>query len=357
MPTIQKTSVNRKELAEALKAAGMSVAKKSSLPILMCACVRATPTDLSVECTDLTASTRVSIGATGDEWAACIGHEQLTDAVSMKGETLQLEFEETSATLIVSNGSTNITLPCLAADEFPMISYDDGAYIGEVDVDEITTVVGFAADKDEARNLNVVQFVGNRMFATDGFRLAVLGTMNTWATPLLVPAESLGRAAGKLGAYALTNGLVLRGDNVVHKMQSVDRTPNAIDSIVPKSFGITATVDPKELSKLMKLSHKFSSDSIARLKLTDTTLSVYAEQSGVGRCDGSVSAVVTGENADGFVISANSKYVADALDAAITLGADSAELKFNKKETPLIITAAGAPTWYVLIMPMHLSKQ
>lgn len=276
-----RISMLQDNLKNGLDAVSKSVSKKSTLPILETVRLRTERGRLSLSTTNLDWSVTVGVSASIEQdGSACVPFAMLSKLVSaLSPERIDLEAfqDETKHSLSVNCGATNTKITGFDPTDYPVISERPDGLINYIAVPvgkfiEAVKSVEFCADTDGSRPiLEGVYFelVGNKLGLTacDGYQLGhkelevttVDGTLDFNA---VVPVGALNDVCWILAKQYDKDDEIfisLDGTQMLIGAAWLDIRVNCIEGhfpdwrqIVPRTFDVTAIVDPVALRSGIK---------------------------------------------------------------------------------------------------------
>lgn len=356
-----KLTIERTELAAALKRAGRIATTRSTLPILSCVLLKAEPGGLTVSANNLDAALVLTLPCpdvvTAGSVAVCCS--RLSAAVDrLSGSVLTLELRK--AMLCVSGEGAEVRLATLPAEEFPETKGLKKATEFECEFEGLTSAVSrvlFACSTDATRFvLNGVLFDGasSRLVATDGRRLAavelgqmaekVLAIVPTAALKVLLSMPETERVSVKFGesmcsfscdAWALTCKLI------------EGNFPN-YEQVIPPVSERSVEVSRAALMKALPLMGSVldaKSNSVLLVGIGEESLRLESNGADIGECEATVAAEVP----EGFKAAFNMDFLGDVLGA---LRCDLVEIDMRDEMSPALFVSGD---FTAVLMPLRIS--
>lgn len=378
-------------LARGLAMVSRAVNARSTLLVLGNVMIQAEDKYLVLSATDLTIGVRVWVGATvEDPGSVTIPAKLLSEFISAlpTGERVDLKLNAKTMMLNIKCARYDSNFKGISATEFPLIPSSEnlGGAIS-MDIDALRKVISrvvFAASLDESRPAlaGVKVMISNKkieMAATDGFRLAVAsekveGSMleDDVTEEVLIPAKSLAELNRILGLLPHDVNDTYRpvdiilpptGHNVIFRMAGVDFVSQVItneypkyQSIIPKNFTSSMTVDTKALLRALRVSNLFARDSSNIVRFSGTpgapetpdALVITSTSSESGDSIANLDVLMTGPEA---VIAFNGRYMLDVLNA---IDAPQITLETSRATAPGVIRPTGDNSYLCVVMSMHM---
>jgi len=371
-----------KELRAAVEQVKRAIASRTSLPIL--GHILLTPEDsrLRLTATDLEIGMETSILANVDSKLAraiAVPAGAFLDALNTRNTgdgavRLTTGRVDKQAAVEVKIGTGAIKIMTLPAEEFPMLAELQNATEWQAVPDLLDAVyrVKFAASADESRRiLTGVLLAGNRLAATDTFRIPVCAVPYEFpGSGVVVPARAfdmLTKATAKLDR----SGMQMRVSDTQAEFRVGDLTfrcrlieggfPN-FDKVIPDHSDWQIQVDRDQLdSALADVSVVAKENSYrTRFDLTGTRkLRVSAQSGNLGKAEAEVAVqahfgknIPCDSQRSSVHMVFNNRFILEALYAAA--GADMITIAGTGQVSPVVITAQDRPGWQCVLMPMQL---
>ena len=348
------------------------VERRSSLPVLANALIRADGESLTMSATDL------EVGMTSTHKARVETPGSVTLAAKKLYEIAR-ELDEDEVTLSIEDGS-RVNLSCgkasfsllsIAPEEYPTLPGDSGASFVSLDASLLMEMIDatlYATSTDETRyNLNGVLMEGDGkgrviFVATNGHRLAKAEK----ATPepisfldkgIIVPRKGVSEirklceetdGAIELG---LSEGfLLVRGPNLLLSCRLIDGEFPDYRQVIPDQHQIRVVVSRELLHQAVKrialVAHERAGGF--RLALEDGELELFAQNPDLGEAREKLAVEYQG---DRFETGFNARYLQDALTAMLS---KEILIELRDELTPAQLRPADDPDRIAVVMPMRI---
>ena len=345
-----KIEIDAKELKDKLTKVGYAINRRATLPIMSGVKIEAAPTGITFYATDLEKA--VKIGVDGEviaEGKAVVEHKMLKEAVKSLKDTVTIEAEENKVTV-----NEAITLPIMPIDEYPPEPTPenilDDIMLSSTDVQRVI----HAASEDKARPILQGIYVGKKLIATDGYRLATTPISRPSQSNYIIPATAL-QICLKISKDDMTiqftekHAHILLPDAQIVTWLIEGNYPNTdmiINGIEQAPHYIKLNrIEVIEAIKQVELPAKEGSGAIHVISNGDHNVRITSNNRDEMTAEVLVSADIEGTPEE-FGI--NYKFLLECLNV---LQEDIFTIQMNKPDTPIFIQE-GAYT--EVIMPLHL---
>jgi len=373
-----KVSVSQQQLSHGLSIVSRAVSPRSTLPVLANILVATDEGRLRLSATNLELGISCWIGAQiQEEGSITVPARTFGDLVStLPSETIQMELNERTQTLMVHCGASHTDIKGIDAQEFPPMpvpDLDNGIELNIADFKEMIQQVAFAASTDEARPVlqgvyMQVKETEISMAATDGIRISVRKTQlpDPISHPMsaIIPARALNELSRIASDGDRTISMVIppgRGQVLFH-LDDVELVSQLIEgnfpdynAIIPRSCKTTTILPTAGFLKACKQAEIIAREGnyVVRLNIQNNeegpgSVEVSAQSEETGNSEVMVDANITGS---GLVIAFNVRYLREVLDV---IKSPSVALETNANNTPGVIRPVGNEDFIHVIMPMHL---
>ena len=339
-----------------------AVAKKSTLPLVVCVRLQATQNSLLVTGTDLEVTVQVTIGAAVTEpGEVAIVAETLSQLLSkVSGDKLEMTSAD-GKTATLKLADTNFNLKCLPAGEFPMAiisGTDEGLSLNAQQLAMgLNTVIDSVGDDDSKPALKAVQISFKKgkiiLAALDGYHLATAGlpvsVPEAWVgKQVLVPAKGLKlllKAIGEAETVVIglpdENRVQFTLPNIVLISQLVEASYPPWQNIVPKETKTVFTLETASLLKACETAAIF--DPVGTFRFTSgspgqVTLTAIDTEHEKG--DSRLILTGTGEGPELKIMVALA-YLIKALKGLKSLGVPNVRLRMTEATTAILIEPVG----------------
>jgi len=282
---------------------------------------------------------------------------------SLPSGVIELDLQENK--LHISTEKYQSIINGVSAEDFPVMpAINDGSQwkIKNKVLKAGLQQVVIAASSDEARPTLTGVYVhshegGLYLVATDSYRLAEKKLDSTKQDiSMLVPASAFQDLLRILGDD--DDEVVVTHDDqqVLFRVGDIELVTRLIDGkypdyrkLIPKEFVSTANLKRSDFINITKVSSLFARESAGSVTINleekESLVSIRSIASQIGENTAGATAEVVGDG----VITLNSRYILDALNA---LGGDMATISFNGKLEPCVIKDATAKDYTHVIMPL-----
>ena len=360
-----KLQVTQENLSKALNHVSRVANSRGTLPILSNVLLKTIDNRLSISATNLDIAITHYIGSkVSQEGAITVPARLMQDFVSsLPNGVIDLKLEDNK--LHISTEKYQSVINGVSAEDFPVMpAISDGQQwkiTGKALKTGLQQVV-IAASSDEARPvLTGVYFHshdgGLYAVATDSYRLAEKKLDNSkQEINLLVPANALQDLLRVLGDEDADVQVTHDDQQVLFKVGDVELVTRLIEGaypdyrkLIPKSFVSSASLKRADFVNITKVSSLFARESAGSVTINleegPKQVSIRSIASQIGENTASANAEVAGDG----VITLNSRYVLDALNA---LHGNNAMISFNGKLEACVITDPAAKDYTHVIMPL-----
>ncbi len=276
---------------------------------------------------------------------------------SVTGELFKIETERASATIKTIPHEDFPILPRVSAERSFTEKTSDFAKA----IRSVVYCASTSAVKPELQSILLYAEAGKlSAVATDSFRLAekTIALRAGGSVPqLLLPARNaaelmriLDAASGEIEMYYNDNQLSTQVENTYYTSRLIDGAFPNYRQILPKAFTAEAVVLREDISSALKSLSIFA-DKFSQITLTfapeQKAILLTSRNPDVGEQTTTIRATITGE---AFVMSFNSRYLADSLQA---ISGESVRIHANGAGKPILIKDAADESYFYLAMPMN----
>lgn len=366
-----KISIKQSDLDQSLQSVKRVIPSRPQLPILQGVFLQAT-TQLSISATDLHTGVRQTLGAVVDQPGEIVVPAQpFADIIhALPVGTIELESDE--QTLTIKTKSTQSTIQCLTGDEYPAFPNTEGEEItiSATLFSQVVEKISFAAAKDETRPiLTSLLFSSHqnnlRVVATDGFRLALLDTQQSFSgTDLLIPTKAL-QEMQKLQSKSKAEVIKMQvsrelkqlfcdfeGIELVVRLMEGEFPP--YQKIMPPAFSRRFLTSVEDLMSGLRAAQVFSKDSsqIVSILFSSPDLTISATSPSLGTHQGSISCQC--EQGESLTVAFNVGYLLDVLQV---LKSGEIAVELNESLQPAMLSQPTQPGLSFLIMPFRANTE
>lgn len=322
----------QENLAKAVSKTARIISQRTQLPVLQNLLLSTEDGRLRVTASNLETTESAWVGAKIEkEGGLCVPARTLADLVlSLPQEPVHMIVHE--ASLRVSCGGAQATIPGVAAGEFPPVSKPKKGKALKIETETLAAALShtlFAAATDEGRPLLTGVKIVSRdkklwFVATDGYRLSLqkASVDVPHDIDLVVPARALvevvkacqeEKERKELQLLFADDGqlLITVGDTEITTRLISGEYPD-FEKIIPASFSTRALADKQQFARAVKSAAIFARDNanIVRLHIENQRLVVSANTPAVGENTVDVDAKIDGEGGD---IAFNSRFLTEFL--------------------------------------------
>jgi len=360
-----KLQVTQENLSKALGHVSRVANSRGTLPILSNVLLKTVDNRLSISATNLDIAITHYIGSkVSQEGAITVPARLMQDFVSsLPSGVIDLKLEDNK--LHISTEKYQSVINGVSAEDFPVMPAiadgQDWTIPGKTLKTGLQQVV-LAASSDEARPvLTGVYFHSHEgnlfIVATDSYRLAEK-KLNTTKQEinLLVPATALQDLLRILGDEESDVQVTNDDQQILFKVGDVELVTRLIEGsypdyrkLIPSNFVSSASLKRSDFVNITKVSSLFARESAGSVTINleegPKQASIRSIASQIGENTASASAEVAGDG----IITLNSRYVLDALNA---LNGDNAMISFNGKLEACLIRDPSVKDYTHVIMPL-----
>lgn len=251
-----------------------------------------------------------------------------------------------------------VDLPTLDAEEFPRKDKPQGQPF-EMDgktFSELVKSTAYAVSTNESHPILAgicLQISDGQItaIATDRHRLArvTIATDANATGSYVIPAKVLldiAKAIPKKVSIWLDGSVHIKAGDFHYSLSQLDGTYPDVSRVVPTGANLTFAIEREQLLGTLELAETVNEDKtkVVRLAIGESSIDLSVKNDGSSMED-SIPAEVEGE---GFAISANAKYLADALKA---MDSEKVMFKLSGKMNPVIIEPVGKDGVLHLVLP------
>lgn len=359
-------SVTQENLARALATVSRIANSRGSLPILSNVLLKTVNNQLLVATTNLDVAISETIGAKiKTEGSITVPARLMQDYVSsLPASTLKLEVEDNKLKITTEHHSS--TINGTPADDFPVmpvIEKGDSLNLSVSNFKQALQQVLFAASGDEARPVLTGLYLhtdNGKLFAvaTDSYRLSEKTvSAQEKDVNLLIPAHSLQDVLRVMRDDIESVHISYDEQQARFSIGTVELVTRLIEGkypeyrkLLPKTYATTASLKKNDLQEITKVSSLFAREAAGGVTVTvddaSGEVSIRSIASQVGENTATAEASVKG---DGAVITMNSRYILDALNA---FEGDNIQINLNGKLDPCVLTDPDNENFIHLVMPV-----
>jgi DNA polymerase-3 subunit beta len=358
-------SVTQENLSRALATVSRIASTRGSLPILSNVLLKTVNNQLLVAATNLDVAISETIGAKiKTEGSITVPARLMQDYVaSLPSSTLTLEVKDNKLKLTTEHHSSSIN--GTPADDFPEMPTIEKGDVLELPAGDLKTAlqqVLFAASNDEARPVLTGLFLhttAGKLYAaaTDSYRLAekMIGDEEKELS-LLIPASSLQDVLRVMRDDTTVVGIHYDEQQARFSVGPVELVTRLIEGnypdyrkLLPKDFATTAVMKRSDLQEITKVSSLFAREAAGGVTVTieeeKSEVSIRSIASQVGENNAVAEAEISGD----AVITMNSRYILDALNA---FEGSKIQINVNGKLDPCVLTDPESDNYLHVVMPV-----
>ena len=362
-----KFNCNGLTLAEAVLKVSKACAVRTTAPVMECIKITAKGDGISLLATDGELSIEKQIDAEiFEEGAVCVPGKLFTDFIGkLSGEEVCVSTGDKNVEIAYRDSKSYIQ--AISAEEFPAInlevSENSFALKQKVFKDIVADTV-FCCAQDDSRPIlkGSLLELGDKLTVTalDGYRLAVSETdilSKSGETSLICPARTLNEISKMLTGeedeevilYEDGGQLLVKseGTTIVSRLYRGEFIQR--DSVIPKKFSTTVTVDRNELissAERASILNRGDKNNLVTVEIISDKVRITSV-SDYGTVDETVEAETDGVD---LTISMNAKYLLDALRA---LKEEKIVISLNGAISPFILQNQEKKDSLYLILPVR----
>ena len=360
-----RLSVTQENLSRALATVSRIASTRGSLPILSNVLLKTVDNQLLVAATNLDVAISETIGAKiKTEGSITVPARLMQDYVaSLPSSTLTLEVTDNKLKLTTEHHSSSINgTPADDFPEMPTIEKGDILEIPGSDLKIALQQVLFAASSDDARPVLTGLYLhttNGKLYAaaTDSYRLAekMIGNEEKELS-ILIPASSLQDVLRVMRDDASAIRIHYDEQQARFSVGPVELVTRLIEGnypdyrkLLPKDFATTAVMKRSDLQEITKVSSLFAREAAGGVTVTindeKKEVSIRSIASQVGENNAVAEADVSGD----AVITMNSRYILDALNA---FEGSKIQVNVNGKLDPCVLTDPDSDNYLHVVMPV-----
>jgi len=340
-----------------------------TLPILHTILFIVDKNKITLRATNLDIGVEIEIPAkTGSPGIIAVPGKTFSNLLSSIYERGNITLKEKNGNLEVSTNNNKTLIKCLPSEEFPTLPSIQNGENFSIEANKLTeginSVIYSASLSDIKPELSSVYIHtenNNIIFtATDSFRLAEKKIKNENRKEIkgiIIPYKNALELSKIFDDQPGVVDVCFNDNQITFSLNDIYFTSRVIDGvfpdykqIIPKEFKTEITLLKQDLFNGLKISNVFS-DKLNQVVLcadpVKKTLSITTKNTDVGESDIHLNAAIQGE---GLEISFNYKYIIDCFQS---LYQDSATIKCNGSDKPIIIQGIGDNSFTYLVMPMN----
>lgn len=281
----------------------------------------------------------------------------------------KIELDAKNNILMIKCENYRASLRGLPAEDFPIIPKIKEPVLAEIKIetlrDGLSQVVGSAALSELRPEISGVFFSFEKnnlkLVATDSFRLAekiIFGiSKKTESSQFIVPQRTIQELIRILSEREGDVKIISDGNQILFELEGVQLISRLIDGqypdyqqIIPKDFGLQATLNREQLLNVVRIAGIFSSKSNdIKLSLQPGKLEVLSQDPDLGENKSQLEAKIKGR---GLEVVFNYRYLLDGLS---NMGAKEIFLGLNSEASPAIVRPAGDSSYLYVVMPIKTS--
>lgn len=371
-----KVLLEKKVLEQGILTCAKAISARSPLPILSHVLIKAEDDALTLIGTDLELGITCHIPAQVLKAGSITAPARVLSEIvtQLPDSDVALEVKDKGVTLELRADQSQYTLNTLPAEDFPLIpqasTYPTLALEQQLLKGMIQRVIFAAASPEETRAIltGVLLFLKGKeatLVATDGRRLAKmvapLSEKMSADKKVVIPARALAEV-GRLLKDTQDPVDIVVGDGqiffqlgkVVVMSRLLDGAFPNFETVIPKSFQHTATVDTSKLLSALKraliLAQEKDSPKLVKLQFQSKTLVITANTQDLGRAYEEIPETLDGEE---MQIAFNGKYVMDVL---ATVNTAQIHFYLTHPTSPAMIQPVDDTKVTYVVMPVRMRE-
>jgi len=358
-------TVTQENLSRALATVSRIASTRGSLPILSSVLLKTVDNQLLVAATNLDVAISETIGAkVKKEGSITVPARLMQDYIaSLPASTLTLEVVDNKLKLTTEHQSSSIN--GTPADDFPEMPTIEKGNILQIPAGDLKTAlqqVLFAASNDDARPVLTGLYLhttNGKLYAaaTDSYRLAekMIGKEEKDLS-LLIPASSLQDVLRVMRDDTTNVSIQYDEQQARFSVGPVELVTRLIYGnypdyrrLLPKEYATTAVLERSDLQEITKVSSLFAREAAGGVTVSieeeKKEVSIRSIASQVGENNAVADAEISGD----AVITMNSRYILDALNA---FEGSKIQVNVNGKLDPCVLTDPENDNYLHVVMPV-----
>ncbi len=282
---------------------------------------------------------------------------------------ITLETKNESA-LIIKSDNTNVSLPILPIEDFPIINPLSSENTFAVESDKLKHILEkakFAISQDETRyylNGVYLEFIESgkiRAVATDGHRMACIdaeiGVAPTGIQSMILPKKSVNELTRLLDRENTKVEITVSESSVNFKFDTISFTSKLIDAnfpdydkVIPKNNTSVVEVNREKFKNSVDFVSTVSEEKIKTLKMTLVDSLIKLSVSTTSNASASQEVENSGDKCN-LVIGFNASYL---IDIANNIDEEELSISLDNASAPIIVRGKGNSEELYILMPMRL---
>lgn len=368
--------VEKEPLVKVLSNVQGAVEKKNTVPILANVKIESKAGELLLTATDMDIVAISKVSANIKQEGAITVPAQLFYDIVRKipdGSQIDIKLDENATTLFVKYGKSDFKLPCLSADDYPVISEDEANNQLTITAENLLKIIDktrFAISNDETRYyLNGIYFHTTeeekgmlKAVTTDGHRLALAKTPVSeefsMEKGIIIPKKTVNEIKRILDnsneevSLSLSSNkmkLVSGSNTLISKL--IDGDFPDYKRVIPQGNDKNVSIDKKALSAAIDRVSTIATDKHRSVKISikDNLANLQVQTAEGGAAHDEIMVKYEGEELEtGF----NSRYLLDILGQ---IEGDNINIKFKDGASPSIIQSEkDADASLYVLMPIRV---
>ena len=356
--------ISKSDLKSALSTVSKAVSPKSSISILEGILFTLESGALTLTGYDLEIGVTTTISAESFDEGKFVVQPKLIIALINKLSKDETEISVENDMLTIINGKTEMSLPCLSADEYPSITSEDGTQTIEIEQATLHSLVSqtlyaVAANTTKPILMGELFELSNNslnVVALDGYRLAIRSeSLTADDIKTVIPAKALNIVLGLLGGgncklhISRKNVKFEIGDYSIFTRTLEGEYHNYKQSI-PKAHTSEITAHRVELIESLERCLLLQNDRIkspVRVVFDTDVIKIFCKSQ-----LGSISDTVQAENIGATCeVGYNPRYLIDSLKV---LNEDKVTLKVGGANAPTLVESGN---YTALVLPVRLKNE
>ena len=366
-----KFTCHKNELAQAIQLVSKAIANKPQTPILSGIYMEATNNQVELHATDNEMGI-ISIipSEVEQEGKLVLSGRYMQEVIRrLPGETVTISQEIDENISKIQSAASNFTLLSIPSNDFPTVKrLEDGIRFKIQDnvLRDIIKKTVFACSADEARPVFTgcqMEINGEtlKMAATNTHRLSVKKEVIANLSGdlhIIIPAKILNELLRALNSdmpievdvCCSSNQVSFQFENVVLMSRLIEGQFPNYDSVIPKNFATTVTLDTEDFLAAVdrvSLISRSADYNIIRLEFGGNQVHISSNSPDIGKADEIVAASIDGPDVN---IAFNAKYVTDVLK-----NIDSKNFRFllNQSLQAAAVREEDNPTFVYIVTPVR----
>lgn len=366
-----KFTCHKNELVQAIQLVSKAIANKPQTPVLSGIYLEAGDNQLELHATDNEIGIISTIPADVEEQGKIVLSGRYMQEVirRLPGDTVTISQEIGENISKIQSAASNFTFLSMPANDFPTVKrLQEGVHFKIQDniLRDIIKKTVFACSTDESRPIFTgcqMEINGEtlKMAATNTHRLSVKKEVVANLSGdlhIIIPAKLLNELLRALNSdmpievdvCCSSNQASFQFENVVFMSRLIEGQFPNYESVIPKSFATTVTLDTEDFLDAVdrvSLISRSADYNIIRLEFGSNQVHISSNSPDVGNANEIVAATIEGPNVN---IAFNAKYVTDVLK---NLNSKNFRFLLNESLQAAAVREEDNPTFVYIVTPVR----